>query len=505
MPSMLSLIFRIRWLVLAGALPGALFAADLQIEHVTIVSPERGNPMRDAVVRVHDGRIVAISTATGATAQSTRDTIALDGSGLFLAPGLIDSHVHLGEIPGMTAEQEARHPDIGKAARKQIPRSYLLYGFTTLIDLISTPQGMVRWKSQHNAPDAYFCGGAALMDGYPMNYTPKPQRYQGWPYMLIEPGARAPDGIDPAMHTPQAVVSRMKADGAICVKTFFERGFGGIRNLPVPKLDTIREVVRAAHAAGIPVLMHANSDEAQRFGLDAGVDIMAHGLWNLYQEHSTTSEVTPGMKKILDEELARNVGLQPTMQVLYGLRDVIGASFLADPRLTRVLPSILIDWYRSPEGQWFHAAVSQDMKLPADAGPSELAHPADEGFASVIDRGKHGTAYVVARHGRILFGTDTPSAPTYANPPGLNGWLEMQRLMDAGETPAQIFKSATLTNAQTLKLDRDIGTVQVGKRANLLLLRQDPTQTIDAYAGIAKVILNGRVLDPSELTANAAH
>jgi hypothetical protein len=55
------------------------------------------------------------------------------------------------------------------------------------------------------------------------------------------------------------------------------------------------------------------------------------------------------------------------------------------------------------------------------------------------------------------------------------------------------------------KLDRDIGTVQVGKRANLLLLRKDPMQTIDAYAEIAKVILNGRVLDRSELAANAAN
>jgi imidazolonepropionase-like amidohydrolase len=499
------MISRIRWLVIAGALPGALLAADLQIEHVTIVSPERGTPMRDALVRVHDGRIVDIRGASGVTARSRRDANVIDGSGLFLTPGLIDSHVHLGDIPGMTPEQEAQHPDIAKAARDQIPRSYLLYGFTTLIDLISTPQGMARWKSHDIVPDAYFCGGAVLMDGYPMNYAPKPQRYQGSPYMLIEPGTQAPDGIDPAMHTPQAVVSRMKSDGAICVKTFFERGFGGVRNLPVPKLETIRAVVRAAHAAGIPVLMHANSDEAQRFGLDAGVDIMAHGLWNLYQEHSTTSEVTPGVKKILDDELTRNVGLQPTMQVLYGLRDVVGASFLSDPRLPRVLPSSLIDWYRSPEGQWFHVAVSQDMKLPADASPSQLEHAANEGFASFIDRGKHATAYLIARHGRILFGTDTPSAPTYANPPGLNGWLEMHRLIDAGETPAQIFESATLTNAQALKLDRDIGTVQVGKRADLLLLRQDPTQTIDAYAGIAKVILDGRVLDPSELAANAAH
>jgi imidazolonepropionase-like amidohydrolase len=505
MLSKLSWIFQ--WLVLAAASPGALSAADLQIEHVTIVSPERGRPMRDALVRVHDGRIVAISTASGAPTRSSRDMIAIDGSGLFLAPGLIDSHVHLGQIPGMTPDQEAEHPDIARAARDQIPRSYLLYGFTTLIDLISTPQDMARWKSHDIVPDTYFCGGAALMDGYSMNYTPKPQRYQGWPYMLIEPGTQAPDGIDAVMHTPEAVVSRMKADGAICVKTFFERGFGGVRDLPVPRLETIREIVKAAHAAGLPVLMHANSDEAQRFGLDAGVDIMAHGLWNWHQEHSTTSEVTPAIKKILDEELARNVGWQPTMQVLRGITDLFSSSFLSDPRLLRVLPSNLIDWYRSPQGQWFRVAISQDVsqdaKLPANPNPSELERAVNEEIDPAIDRGKHATTYLVAQHGRILFGTDTPSAPTYANPPGLNGWLEMHRLMDAGETPAQIFESATLTNARALKLDRDIGTVQVGKRANLLLLRQDPTQTIDAYAGIVKVILNGRVLDPSELTANS--
>ena len=505
MPPKLSFLSRIRRLMLAVALPGALSAADLQIEHVTIVSAERGSPMRDARVRVHDGRIVAISKSRGAPVSSNPDTNVMNGSGLFLTPGLIDSHVHLGAIPGMTPEQEAQHPDIGKAARDQIPRSFLLFGFTTLIDLISTPQEMALWKSHDVVPDTYFCGGAALMDGYSMNYAPKPQRYQAWPYMLIEPGTQAPEGIDPAMHTPQAVISRMRADGAICVKTFFERGFGAVRDLPVPKLETIREVVKAAHDSGMPVLMHANSDEAQRFALDAGVDVIAHGLWNWYQEHSTSSEVTPGIKKILDDGVAQNIGWQPTIQVLYGIRDLLSTSFLSDPRLSRVLPSNLIDWYRSPEGQWFRMSLSQEMKLPADANSSEPERVLNERFSPVLERVKHATAYIVERHGRILFGTDTPSAPTYANPPGLNGWLEMHRLIDAGETPAQIFKSATLTNARALKMDRDIGTVEVGKRANLLLLRQDPTQTIDAYAGIAKVILNGRVLDPSQLAADATH
>lgn len=81
----------------------------------------------------------------------------------------------------------------------------------------------------------------------------------------------------------------------------------------------------------------------------------------------------------------------------------------------------------------------------------------------------------------------------------------MHRLVASGVTPAQLFDAATLSNARALRLDRDIGTVEVGKRANLLLLREDPTQTIEAYARIYKVILGGRVIDPSELAADRAH
>jgi hypothetical protein len=51
-------------------------------------------------------------------------------------------------------------------------------------------------------------------------------------------------------------------------------------------------------------------------------------------------------------------------------------------------------------------------------------------------------------------------------------------------------------------LSADVGTVQVGKRANLLLLHADPSKTVDAYDRIEKIILRGQVLDPHELAAN---
>lgn len=486
---------RFGWLLALGLVwPVTSWAGDLRIAHVTIVSPERKVPLRDASVTVRDGRIAAI--AIGVVPEDGIST--LDGRGLYLTPGLIDSHVHLGGVPGMNDEQEAKHPGIVRAMDVQAPRSFLLYGFTTLINLFSTPQEMARWKSQPIVPDTYFCGGAPLMDGYPMSFLPKPARYKIMPYMLIEPRQAVPPGIDPRQHTPQAVVARMKADGAICVKTTYESGFGPVKNLPLPKLQTIRDLVRAAHAAGLPVLLHANNADAQRFGLEAGVDVMAHGIWNGAKGLSG-SEQDAAIRKILDGVIAKQTGWQPTIQVLNGERDLFDPVYLSRSELARVYPPDVLAWYRTPEGQWFHDTLAAHMPKRGDAKSTQAL--VNKIYAGPIAQVTQATRYLAAHGGKLLFGTDTPSAPTYANPPGLNGWLEMQNYVAAGVSPAQVFQAATLSNAKALKLDREIGTVEVGKRANLLLLRDDPTKTIQAYRGIAKIILGGRVLDPAELGA----
>jgi imidazolonepropionase-like amidohydrolase len=57
-------------------------------------------------------------------------------------------------------------------------------------------------------------------------------------------------------------------------------------------------------------------------------------------------------------------------------------------------------------------------------------------------------------------GTDTPSAPTYGNLPGLNGYLEMQQLHDAGLALEQIFRATTINNAREFKLDSQVGTIE---------------------------------------------
>jgi hypothetical protein len=379
------------------------------------------------------------------------------------------------------------HPDIAAAARGQFPRSYLYFGFTTLVDLNSSREALAPWIAAPLHPDTYFCGGVPVKDGYPSNFLPVPLRYQAMPFYLAEPG-------EPE-HTPEAVVARMRAQGAICVKVFYEHGFGAQHDLPVPSLAGVRELVQAAHAARMPVLLHANSSEAQEFGLQGGVDIFAHGLWN-WREGDGAATLTPGVTRILQGVLDAGRGYEPTLQVLYGEQGLMDEKILSDPLLRKALPASLIEWYESPQGQWYHALFAKRLGIAPGERPTDVDAGAIRHVEEVVS--------FLARHkARLLFGSDTPSDETFANPPGLNGWLEMHRLVAAGVSPAQLFRAMTLANAEAFGLSKDIGTVQVGKRANLLLLHADPTETLQAYDKIEKVILAGQLLDPSALAADA--
>lgn len=478
------------------AMAGSPARADLLIRNVTIASPERARASTPVSVHIDDrGRIAEIAARPSRRALRARRTI--DGDGHFLAPGLIDGHTHLDEIPGMIPEQEARHPEIAAAARRQLPLSYLYHGFTTVIDLNGRPGPIAAWNAAPLRPQAYYCGGAPVFDGYPMSYLPRPLRYRIMPYFLFDP-ARAdafPAGFDPAAHSPEAVTARMQGDGAICVKTYYEPGFGGAGGLPVPSVALIRRLAAAAHARHMPLLLHANSQAAQAFGLEAGVDAFVHGIWKW--DERDAAAMPPGVAAVLDAVAARRLGWQPTFQVLYGERDLFDPAFLSDPALAEVLPRSLIDWYSAPDGQWWRTRMLGAAYIRADVEADRWQRI----DADAIERLAQALAYLARRDARLLFGSDTPSDPTYANPPGLNGRRELGRWIAAGATPAQAFRAATIANAEFFGLDREIGTVAVGKRADLILLARNPMTDATAYDTIEQVIVNGRPIARATLSA----
>ena len=101
---------------------------------------------------------------------------------------------------------------------------------------------------------------------------------------------------------------------------------------------------------------------------------------------------------------------------------------------------------------------------------------------------------------QLLFGSDTPSGDGgIGNPPGLNERLELSRWAEAGVPLSTILRAATLDNAVAFGLSKDLGTIEVGKRADLLLLRANPLQSVAAYDSIDSIILNGTPLPRAPL------
>ena len=465
------------------------------IRDVTLISPERSAPLPHAHVLIQHGRI---SRVLGEPPGDVSPEVAIiDGRGRYLVPGLIDGHVHLTEIPGMTPEAAAKRPEIVEAYYRQLPRSYLYFGFTTVVDLnvVDRPR-FDRIRAAAIGPTVLDCGGAlVLANGYPMAYLPSPERFAMFSNFLYDArqAAAIPAQYRAAEHTPEAAVARVAAGGGICVKSFHESGFGAQRGtLPTPTEELMRDVVAASHRRHLPVLLHANSLAAHRFAAAVGVDAVAHGLWNW--DVPDTASLPEPVRRVLDDERRAGIATMATLRVIGGLGDLFSPAFLADPHLAQVLPRELLDWYRSEDGQWFAREMARDF----DGLPVERVRAI---FARTSDAGATALAYFVSSGGRMVFGSDTPSAPTYANPPGYNGYLEMLALEKAGITPRQILVAATSASAELFGLTADHGTIQPGKRAHLLILGADPLHSVTAFDTIETVILDGRVLPRADLAA----
>lgn len=465
------------------------------IRDVTVVSLERPSPLPHAHVVLREGRIVSVDT----TPPTASGMTIVEGAGHYLVPGLIDGHVHLAEVPGMTHDRWTAAPALAKAYFDQLPRSYLYFGFTTVVDLNVVDRATFeRIKSAPVGPRILDCGGGVMTaNGYPMAYLPPEMRYSIFSNFLYDSAQSIPAQFPALEHTPAAVVDRVARSGAVCVKAFYEPGFADQEGkLPLPSLETMRGVASEAHEHKLPLLMHANRVSAHRFALDAGADIAVHGIWEWEQPRGTPHDVLPAnVRTLIDDEIHAGMGVMPTSRVISGLEDLFLPEFLDDPQLTKVLPMELLNWYRSDDGKWF----AQNIARGFEGMPRERIKAI---YRRLGDDGRMAAAYFASHGGKLLFGSDTPSGPLYTNPPGYNGFLEMRELERAGISPRAILESATLANARALAL-HDEGTVQAGKRANLLLLDADPLASTAAFDRISSVIVNGRVISRGDLAVQA--
>jgi imidazolonepropionase-like amidohydrolase len=434
----------------------------LVIANTTLIDGT-GAPARDGVtILIRNGMIAAISPAEEATAP--QGATVIDGAGRYVIPGLADMHVHFGT--GGLVPSDSLTVD-------RVLRQFLFYGVTTVLNLGAT-NGDVdeilelrrqRHTGERRSPHVYATGGLLTVPGSHPIAT----------IMTLPEGADA-DTYDWSrrgvwvVRTPadvRKVVSQLAAADMDGIKVVIESGPGPFGDdHPRMSLELVTAAVDEARNHGLPVFAHATSPDELEDGVAAGVHALVHLVGS-----------EPVAPRLLSAMRQRGIYEIPTLS-LFVWADVWSdpADALTDPFLRsgvedRVIESLLTSPLAptSPptaEDWASRRAVLRGVKAVRDAGVT------------------------------IVAGTDTNNPFVF---PGFSIHHELELMVEAGLTPMEALETATRHAAEMMNEQAVFGTVERGKRADLLLLGANPLDDIRNTRTLEMVILGGTVIDHSSL------
>lgn len=372
---------------------------------------------------------------------STPETCAVvDGSGKWLMPGFTDMHVHfLSEpIPDV---------DIGPA---DFLAPYLVNGVMQILDMAATPEtNAIRDAVAAGEVVAPFIASAAMIDGSP----------------AIRPGARE--------------ISRPE-DARDVVEAIANAGFDFVKVYSRLDAEVFAAVLDEAGRIGIRVIGHLPGSRQVPAAelIQPGLAMIAHTEELAWQApDKTDAEIAEFVKLLRDSNVALTSTLFLNRQIAAQTRDP--AMIAETEGLEYVHPVELMLWF---EQNPYVEKRSQERIATLEA-VDDLNHRLVKAF---VDAGVP-----------VFAGTDASFVPGLA--PGFSLHEELAMLVEAGLSPMQALECATIAPATWLGVSDDRGTLEIGRRAHLILLSDDPLADIRNTRSIAAVIFNGTVFDRGDL------
>ncbi len=253
-------------------------------------------------------------------------------------------------------------------------------------------------------------------------------------------------------------------------KTF---GFDFIKTyVRLPDLQQKR-IIEAAHAMGMPVTSH-ELYPAVAYGADGVEHIRGTSRRGYSPKISLLSRSYDDVVQLLT---ASKMTLTPTIGIQGGFRlqTLRDHSWLDDPRIQRLYPPAVAERWR------------EQTRTPPTAATLEEAERAVAPQERTIVRVAHGGGVIVA-------GTDAP-----INPYGLSLLMEMENYAEAGLTPVEVLRSATIASAEATGVAADLGTIEAGKLADMTFIHGDPLVNVHDLQGVTRVMKNGRMYGRTEL------
>lgn len=424
--------------------PGALRAQGVKvITGATLIDGTGAAPVPDAVVVIDGSRIVQAGPAATVKAPAAAEVI--DGRGKFVMPGLADMHNHLANGSLGFKQDYVRNLERVLAA-----------GITTVFN----PSVAANDFKQLKASSA---GDATLSARF----------FGTGPGITVEGDQLGEGGPTPKSAAEAAMVVReLKALGVDAIKIMRDDlGWSATRTIAPMPIEVMQAVIDEAHRQQLKVFVHAPQHERAKEALRAGADGLMHGIID--------QSIDPEFIALMKKNAAVYV---PTMAMFEDVGDVAAWAKRQAPYWDQLgfQPKALYTSFIAPEGvQLFQRLLDKyavvrtqlslqraNMKAAFDAG-IPVVMGSDTGFFGV------------------LLGAATQ--------------VEMELMVEGGLKPADVIRSATIEAARMIGRDKELGSIEAGKQADLLILDANPLDDIRNVRRIYRVVKGGVVYDPARL------
>lgn len=392
-------------------------------------------PIHHAAILIEGDRIVAAGPASHVDIPA--DAEIVDTHGMTMLPGLIDLHVHLmilghGEYTEWFPIFTEQMLPIMQISAKQL----LLAGVTTAVDL--------------GAPLEIL----TIRDGIAAGEIPGPRLLVSGPWITRRPWEALPSYFQYAVDGPREAADR--------ARELIEAGVDVIKTWRGMREDDIRAVVQVAHASGIPVHSHLYAPDAIWDAIRGGTDVIQHA----------GSGGNPSYPEDLVAEIAHRA--IPVVQTISHRIWVYPATVefperLQDQRLREDLPRDLYEEIQR-SFQDFHR-LSYFRTTPRQIRNSRIA-----------------ARQFIDANAVLGMGTDSGSPMNFHTE---SAWREISALVDAGMSPLQAISAATKTGAEVIGRGGDLGTIEPGKLADVIVVRGNPLFDINALGYVEHVVKNG--------------
>jgi imidazolonepropionase-like amidohydrolase len=443
---------------------GTVPEAELAINHASILDVRTGIVVRDQLILVRAGVITSISRAE----RAPRAGQVINARGRLVTPGLIDAHLHLCSIfcaPGADTLPSSLINDSRGAYRRALGTEYLPYGVTVVRDVGTEERALpflrAMLQRSTDAPDFYPVGSH-----------------------LISPQANG-------RHAPWQVVV---ADSAAAARKVREYHAQGIRNIKLYwrlREPEFRSALREAQRLGMNVTGHVDQGV---MGIDRALDL---GLSNVEHVHTFGySVLTRADFDSLVAQVPRTLGIRPPpyppTALFMNVAEIFNYLGPANPRLLSLIAKFKThDASLTPTLHIFAQRYGLTYFASAPSDSTE-----DTSVWTIQQRERTQAGYrVMASYVKRLYDAGVRlNVGTDSRDPGKAVLSEMLLLHNAGIPMAAVFRIATLDTARGIGHETEYGSIDVGKRANLVLFTGDPLVRPVDLLGRKTVIKDGQVV-----------